>query len=53
MQGLQTFLSEGTQAITQQFVGQTHSVMWLFRDVLHSTKSTNFSSIIYILFFHY
>jgi len=31
------------QRATQQFEGRTSYVMWLFRGMLHSTKSTNFS----------
>ena len=31
----------------QQFEGQTSYVVWLFRDMLHSTKSTNVSQIYY------
>jgi len=43
--GLQTFLSEGliSYCTVQQFEGRTYYVMWLFRDMLHSTKSTDFS----------
>jgi len=34
--------SPRAKAIMQQYKGRTSGVMWLFRDMLHSTKS-NFS----------
>ena len=37
-----------TQAVMQQFEGRISYVMWLFRDMLHSTKSTN---VLYIYYF--
>ena len=37
------FSQRTTWAITQQFEGRTSHVMWLFHDMLHSTKPTNFS----------
>jgi len=37
------FLSNGREAITQQFDGRTSYVMWSFRDMLHSTNSKTFS----------
>jgi len=36
--------------ITQQCEGPTSYVMWLFQDMLHSTKSKGFSSINFSLF---
>jgi len=48
MQGLKTFFSWGhTYAATQHFESRTFYAMWMFRDMLHSTESTNISQICY------
>jgi len=36
------FCPRATYRISQQFEGRASYVMWLFRDMLHSTKSRNF-----------
>ena len=46
--GLQTFCQRATQAVTKQIEDRTPYVMWLFRDMLHPTKSTIFRK--YIIF---
>jgi len=45
------FWERTTWAIVQQFEGQTSCVMWFFRDMLHSTKSTYFTQIYYIFIY--
>jgi len=52
IRSLQTCLARGPQTITQQFEGRRSYVMYLFRNMLHSTKSTNVSQI-YIYIFYY
>ena len=42
-QGPLVFYARATQPITQQFEGRTSNVMWLFQDMLRSTKASNFS----------
>jgi len=42
-QDASNFLGETTKAIAQQFEDQISCVMYVFRDMLHSTKSTHFS----------
>jgi len=43
------FCKRATQAITQQFEGRTSYVTRLFRDMLHSTKATDFSLIYFFI----
>jgi len=45
------FCQRTTKAITQQFEGRTSCATTLFRDMLHSTKSTNFRMHIIFKFF--
>ena len=45
------FYPRATQVITQQCVCRTSYVMWLFRDMLHSTKSKRFSSIDFFIMY--
>jgi len=41
-QRLFKFFGRGTWAITNQLENRTSCILWFFRDVLHSAKSTHF-----------